>query len=174
MPCATKHVPAAVGAVATAIGVVAAAVSTLDPTTNASVVGTILVSVLMSQLQGAKAYSDDYGEGSDIVMQCAARSEVKESTAISPAVLILLMIVLFLGLAVKWLMCEQAILKRSITELEARITKYESKKVCERRSVCTQSMCTYNRKVTQPRFVVLHERETEPFAMKEFVSSGFS
>ena len=126
MPCATKDVPAAVGAVATAIGVVAAAVSTLGPTTNASVVGTVFVSVLMSQLQGAKAYSDDYGEGSDIVMQCVARSEVKESTAVSPAVLILLMIVLLLGLAMKWLMHSKAVLEESITEFEERITKFES------------------------------------------------
>ena len=163
MPCATKHVPAAVCVVATAIGVVAAAVSTLGPTTNASVVGTILVSVLMSQLQGAKAYSDDYGEGSDIVMQCAARSEVKESTAVSPAVLILLMVVLLLGVAVKWLMHAKDILNE-------RIAKLENERVCGRRSVCTQSMCTYNRKVTQPRFVVLGERETEPFVMNEFAA----
>ena len=168
MPCATKHVAAAVGAVPAAVGA-------LESTTSASVVNKIFVAVLMSsQLQGAKAYSDDYGEGSDIVMQCAARSEVKESTAVSPAVLILLLIILFLGLSVKWLMREQAILKESITEFEERINKYESEKVCERRSVCTQSMCTYNRRVAQPRFVVLAERETEPFVMKEFASSGFS
>ena len=104
-------------------------------------------------------------------MQCAARSEVKESTAVSPAVMILLMIVLLFGLAVKWLMHSKAILEESITELEERITKFESEKVCERRSVWTQSLCTYNRKVTQPRFVMLAERETEPFVMKEFAAT---
>ena len=81
------------------------------------------------------------------------------------------MIVLLLGLAVKWLMHAKAILNESITEFQERITKFESERVCGRRSVCTQSMCTYNRKVTQPRFVVLAERETEPFVMKEFAAT---
>ena len=85
------------------------------------------------------------------------------------------MTIVLLGAAVKWLMRSNAILEERIEQIEknkeAKVGVFESQDAqtsCEeKRSVCTQSMCTYNRRLTQPRFVVLAERETEPVIVEE-------
>jgi hypothetical protein len=135
---------------------------------------TILVAAIMTQFQGANAYSDEY-EDSEIVVQCAASSEIEVVTAVSPAVSIMIITIVLLGVAVRWLMSSNATLAERVSQLEkvnAEGCEFENKdsqtELEKRRSVCIQSMCTYSRKLTQPRFVVLAERETEPFIGKCF------
>ena len=156
----------------------------------------MLVAAMMTQIQGVNAYEDDYDEGrlghgkNTVMLQsCAGKgtgSGIEEyvtagSTAVS---FIMMMMIILLFAAVVILMRSKTILVGQLSEekknshaaevaAEIIINKAaEAAEAKKQRHVCSQSMCTYNRRLTVPRFVVLNERETEPHWFEAYKDAG--
>ena len=153
----------------------------------------MLVAAMMTQIQGVNAYEDDYDEGrlghgkkTVMLQSCAGKSTgsgIEEyvtagSTAVS---FTMMMMVILLFAAVVILMRSKTILVEQLSEekknsyaaaVAAEIIINKAAEGKKQRHVCSQSMCTYNRRLTVPRFVVLNERETEPHWFEAYKDAG--